>query len=258
MANYPTQAAIAAILSEIGQNKKKRAMENTLDEARRKGYDIEIVIDPETGKQATKLHYKGKSQSEMVKDQFDVAKMIAEIQKLKRGEETAQKGEEFNWLADLGFGGGAQRLSREGTSGQIKPEIKRALEMRNKFRGTGQTLLPTEKGWTRSRLPKTAPYGNMTPLGRDKILGVLRAGGQFKTMSGDLVDLTTQEGAAKFVQMSGYTGFAKDPEIIAELNKLPSEQEQFTPKSKNLPKFNPKTQKLQQNKKTGEYRVIPK
>lgn len=152
---YPAQSAIAAVLESIGQNKKKKAMEDTLERARQKGYDIDIELDPATGQAKYNLKYKGKSQSDITKDQFEVAKMLAEMQKWKRGEQGAQQEEQFNWLANLGFGGGAQRLQREGISGQYKPDIKQALEMRNKFRGTGQTLLPTEKGWTKAALPKT-------------------------------------------------------------------------------------------------------
>ena len=58
--NYPAQSAIAAVLQSIGENKKKKAMEDTLDRARAKGYDIEIEIDPATGQAKYNLKYKSK------------------------------------------------------------------------------------------------------------------------------------------------------------------------------------------------------
>ena len=58
--NYPSQSAIAAVLQSIGENKKKKAMEDTLDRARAKGYDIEIELDPVTGQAKYNLKYKSK------------------------------------------------------------------------------------------------------------------------------------------------------------------------------------------------------
>jgi hypothetical protein len=159
MASFPIQSAIAAVLKSRQKNMKKKAMEDTLDKARAKGYNVEINIDPETGKSGYKLSYKGKSQSDMVKDKFDVAKMLSEMKKWEREEGKAKEGEEFNLMAELGFGGGAQDLARKGVSGQFKDKIKEALRMKGRYRGAGQTLLRDPGGgFERVKIPgKTTP-----------------------------------------------------------------------------------------------------
>ena len=191
--NYPSQSAIAAVLESIGQQKKKKAMEDTLDRARQKGYDIEITIDPETGKQATKLHYKGKSQSDMVKDQFDVAKMLAEMQKWKRGEEVAQKGEEFQGTAESAYGGAMEEpvasvFGRPVTRGQTI-QAKPYMDWRRNFERAGQTLIPTEKGWARTKLPvKKSTKPTLTETFRTDFQDLIGALGQI-----DILPIGRQE-----------------------------------------------------------------
>ena len=151
---YPAQSAIAAVLQEIGQNKKKKAMEDTLDRARAKGYDIEITIDPETGKQATKLRYKGKSKSDMVKDQFDVAKMLAEMQKWQRGEKEATQEEEYQGKVGEWMGTKPTSLLNRAMG---KEDIKNLLLYRNRNlrpEFQGQEFMRSEKGKYKQVVPK--------------------------------------------------------------------------------------------------------
>ena len=210
--NYPSQSAIAAILGQIGQQKKKKALEDTLDKARAKGYDVEIVIDPETGKQATKLHYKSKTQSDLVKDQFDVAKMLADMQKWKRGEEEATQESEYqgrigNWL-------GTKPTSLK-NSGINKENIKNMLLYRNRNlrpEFQGQEFMKTEKGKYRQVKPfYKEEKGKMSP-----------------EYSADLEGAVTAIGKGKD-PMAVYRRIAvKYPEKSAELKRILIQQENMT------------------------------
>ena len=123
---YPAQSAIAAVLESIGQQKKKKAMEDTLDRARQKGYDIEISIDPETGKQATKLHYKGKTQSELMKDQLEMEmlKTIIGGQGQGQGQGQTQSG----GFRPKGFSMGGVNFEREPSEQEYQEEISRKAQ----------------------------------------------------------------------------------------------------------------------------------
>lgn len=201
------------ILNQLTKQKKQREMQSMIDNARKQGADIDMEYDAESGQFIPHIKYKRQSKSEQLEDMLKVQKMIMDVSKgemdIKKGEreETqAQQGEEFNWLSELGFGGGAQRLQREGVSGQVKPDIKRALEMRNKFRGTGQTLLPTEKGWTRSKLPtsKKPAKPTLTETFRNDFQDLISILGQIDTLPTDRRDKAIRKNEAKKMFLDEY------------------------------------------------------
>ena len=207
--NYPSQSAIAAVLESIGQQKKKKAMEDTLDKARQKGYDIEIVIDPETGKQATKLRYKGKSRSEMVKDQFDVAKMIAEMQKWQRGEKEATQEEEYQGKVGEWMGTKPTSLLNRALG---KEDIKNLLLYRNRNlrpEFQGQEFMRSEKGKYRQVTPK-APKAPVSIYNEDEYITDLQ-----KAIS---AIKENKDPNIVFKKMLGKYG--KDPKKILEMRKL--------------------------------------
>ena len=193
------------VLNQLTKQKKQRDMQSMIDQARQQGADIDMEYDAESGQFIPHIKYKRQSKSEQLEDALKVQKMIMDVSKGQREETQAKQGEEFNWLADLGFGGGAQRLSREGTSGQIKPDIKRALEMRNRFRGTGQTLLPTEKGWTRTKLPTTkSTKPTLTEAFRSDFQDLINALGTIDTLPITRKDKIIRRNKAKAMFLNQY------------------------------------------------------
>jgi len=200
------------LLGQLEKNKKQRDMQSMIDQARKQGADIDMEYDLESGQFIPHIKYKRQSKSEQLEDMIKTQKLIMEAskeqrekQKEQREETQAKQGEEFNWLAELGFGGGAQRLARQGVSGQIKPVIKRALEMRNKFRGAGQTLLPTEKGWTRTTVKNTKQ-----PIVNEKgeIIGYRPKGAVFQP-----------KGASKELTLSTALSIISDPFKAMQLKR---------------------------------------
>jgi len=148
--SYPAQSAIAGILSTLGQMKKKKAMEDTLERARQKGYDIEIVIDPETGKTGYTMNYKGKTKSELLKDELEV-EMLKKIIMGQQGEQNQQGyQQEFQkgGFKPKGFSFGGFNFEREPGEQEYEVETQRDIQKAiQKEQGLQKVKgLPSESG----------------------------------------------------------------------------------------------------------------